>query len=603
MIIKQVETREQALTNCVYLNSKYDYLKLEYGIYKIINKPIDYIMLNNDIRTFNELKLDDDITPIYISKDSLVDQTELVIEINYFDQKSKQVSNISLEDLTDFIKLTYLEHVFNLNQNFKFIYNSIIFIAHITMCELPNSYINHNTNMTIITNSPYINLNSKRLFRSNFDGKSLGVGGLDVELGEIFRRGFVSRLLSDKVLKELDIKHVRGILLSGPPGCGKTLIARQIGKILNCREPKIVQGPSLLNKYVGESEKNVRELFADAIKNPDELHLIICDEFDALVKKRGNDSLGTSDNVVNTFLSMIDGPNQLNNILLICMTNRPDLIDDAVLRPGRLELHVEIGLPDEKGREEILTIHTQRMKDSGRLVDTDLSQIASLTKNFTGAELEGIIKNAVSYAVAREISIEDGEVKKGVINPIVTGLDLIRSVECAKPMFGKSTQNELYEYLKPDYTFNTSIYNDLVNLINTQPTHTNNSYLIYGSAKSGKTTLACKIASDVNVQYIKIITPQILLKQSNPYNFLDELVKSSCQKLEHSLLILDNFERLISFSQYEHNISYNNNNLQAILMTLERNYTKRLSIIITARNLDILEKLEVLSNIKNSFML
>lgn len=92
----------------------------------------------------------------------------------------------------------------------------------------------------------------------------MGIGGLDAEFGAIFRRAFASRVFPPGLIDKLGIQHVKGILLHGPPGTGKTLMARQIGKMLNAREPKIVNGPEILNKYVGASEENIRKLFADA---------------------------------------------------------------------------------------------------------------------------------------------------------------------------------------------------------------------------------------------------------------------------------------------------------------------------------------------------
>jgi vesicle-fusing ATPase len=124
------------------------------------------------------------------------------------------------------------------------------------------------------------------------------------------------------------------------------LIARQIGKMLNGKEPKVVNGPEILNKYVGQSEENIRNLFKEAEAeyrergDDSELHIIIFDEIDAICKHRGNvrDGTGVHDTVVNQLLSKIDGVNALNNILVIGMTNRKDMIDEALLRPGRLEV-------------------------------------------------------------------------------------------------------------------------------------------------------------------------------------------------------------------------------------------------------------------------
>lgn len=165
----------------------------------------------------------------------------------------------------------------------------------------------------------------KDVFRSDFDFEKMGIGGLDKEFSDIFRRAFASRVFPPAVIQKLGIQHVKGMLLYGPPGTGKTLIARQIGKMLNGKEPKVVNGPEILNKYVGQSEENIRNLFQDAETeyaeqgDSSELHIIIFDEIDAICKQRGstNSSSGVGDTVVNQLLSKIDGVNALNNILVI----------------------------------------------------------------------------------------------------------------------------------------------------------------------------------------------------------------------------------------------------------------------------------------------
>lgn len=237
----------------------------------------------------------------------------------------------------------------------------------------------------------------------------MGIGGLDAEFGMLFRRAFASRLFPSSVIQQLGIKHVKGLLLFGPPGTGKTLIARQIGKLLKGKEPKVVNGPEILNKFVGESEGNIRKLFAEAERDEKEkkdkspLHIIIFDEIDAICKQRGTmtGSIGVHDTIVNQLLAQIDGVNALNNILVIGMTNRKDMIDAALLRPGRLEVHIEIGLPDTHGRQQILSIHTKNMKEHKKLDDdVDIAKLAEATKNFSGAELEGLVKAASSFAVS-----------------------------------------------------------------------------------------------------------------------------------------------------------------------------------------------------------
>ncbi|GFZ15483.1 AAA-type ATPase family protein [Actinidia rufa] len=204
---------------------------------------------------------------------------------------------------------------------------------------------------------------SSNIFRQKeFNLETLGIGGLSAEFADIFRRAFASRVFPPHVTNKLGIKHVKGMLLYGPPGTGKTLMARQIGKMLNGKEPKVVNGPEVLSKFVGETEKNVRDLFADAEQDQrtrgdqSDLHVIIFDEIDAICKSRGStrDGTGVHDSIVNQLLTKIDGVESLNNVLLIGMTNRKDLLDEALLRPGRLEVQVEISLPDENGRFQIL---------------------------------------------------------------------------------------------------------------------------------------------------------------------------------------------------------------------------------------------------------
>ena len=284
---------------------------------------------------------------------------------------------------------------------------------------------------------------------NDFNLEKLGIGGLRNEFGEVFRRAFASRIFPQSVVKKLGIRHVKGMLLYGPPGTGKTLIARKIGEILNCKEPQVINGPEIFSKYVGQAEENIRKLFADAEAEQaakgdrSSLHLIIFDEFDSICKQRGavRDSTGVADNVVNQLLSKIDGVNRLNNVLLIGLTNRKDLIDEAILRPGRFEVHVEIGLPDLNGRHEILRIHSKGMADTGVLADdVDLAVIAGLSGNCSGAELEGLVHRAQSHAFSRHIDFDNPTVVKDADNIQITMADFIKAANEEKPALGRSEE-------------------------------------------------------------------------------------------------------------------------------------------------------------------
>jgi len=369
------------------------------------------------------------------------------------------------------------------------------------------------------------------IFVSDFDFEKLGIGGLDSEFNQIFRRAFSSRIWPSSIIQQMGISHVRGMLLFGPPGCGKTLIARQIGKALNAREPKIVNGPEILNKYVGGSEEKIRELFAEAEQEQLEmgdssmLHIIIMDEMDAICKQRGSvkDGTGVSDSVVNQLLSKIDGVDSLNNILLIGMTNRKDMIDDALLRPGRLEVHVEIGLPDQKGRLQILNIHTRGMREAKRVtpeVVERLPEIAEKCKNFSGAELEGLVKAASSYALTRCVDVKDLSKAPDTKNLILQYADFERALGDVEPKFGaKSTELKAYYrngFVPYGDTFD-GLMGTLERLVEQGRTSARPplmSVLLQGPPGAGKTAIAAKVAVDSGYPFVRMISADEMIGYS-----------------------------------------------------------------------------------------
>lgn len=420
----------------------------------------------------------------------------------------------------------------------------------------------------------------------DFKFEDMGIGGLDTEFATIFRRAFASRIFPPGIIEKLGIMHVKGMLLYGPPGTGKTLIARQIGKMLNAREPKIINGPEVLNKYVGQSEENIRKLFADAEKEYKEkgdqsgLHIIIFDELDAVCKQRGSGAgggTGVGDSVVNQLLSKLDGVDQLNNILLIGMTNRKDMIDDALLRPGRLEVQIEISLPDEFGRQQILRIHTAKMKENKVMSeDVDLNELAALTKNFSGAELSGLVKSATSFAFNRHTKVGTmAGVSEDVTSMKVNREDFLNGLSEVKPAFGVSD-----EELEDAIIFGIVHYSPLVQtIISNGLTYVENvrqaarlkhmSVLFHGPPGSGKTALAAHIATKSEFPFIKLVTPQALV------GFRDEVAKkdylhkvfTDAYKSPLSILILDNIERIIEWNPVGLRLS--NTILQALLTLLQ----------------------------------
>lgn len=450
---------------------------------------------------------------------------------------------------------------------------------------------------------------SSKMFRPDFSFSKMGIGGLDSELGDIFRRAFASRVYPASVLQKMGLMHVRGVLLYGAPGCGKTLIARKIGKMLVDKEPKVVNGPEIFSKYVGGSEENIRNLFADAKAemqakgDESELHVIILDELDAICRQRGTTrgDTGVGDSVVNQLLSFIDGVEALNNILIIGMTNRKDMLDEALLRPGRLEVHVEIGLPDEHGRVQILTIHTKGMKENGFLdKGVVVEELASKTKNYTGAEIEGVCKAAASYAFERNIDKSNltGAPEIGNVN-IMMG-DFTRAIGEIKPAFGVSVDQ--LEMCMPNglmhfgsrFTrlFDTGI--KFVSQVKESEKTPLLSILLEGPVGAGKTALAAALAHNADYPYIKFMSAENLVNMS-------EIAR--CQKLTQafedayrsplSVVVLDNIERLVSYVKIGPRFS--NEILQILLVLIQKRPPKghRLLVIGTTSNVDVLESLEL----------
>jgi len=457
----------------------------------------------------------------------------------------------------------------------------------------------------------------RQIFKADFEFEKLGIGGLDKEFAQIFRRAFASRVYPPSVIQQLGISHVKGMLLYGPPGTGKTLIARQIGKMLNAKEPKVVNGPEILDKYVGGSEKNVRELFGDAEKDyaangeNSDLHIIIFDEIDAICKKRGTtrDSTGVQDTVVNQILSKIDGVNSLNNILVIGMTNRKDMIDDALLRPGRLEVHVEISLPDEHGRFQILSIHTSKMRENGMLgPSVDLADLAARTQNYSGAEIEGLCKAAAGFALNRNLDMKNLKSSAAALatdkskKVIVDADDFDKALVEVQPAFGTGSER-LERCLLGGFIMHGQRLSYLlktgrmfIDEVRTSPRNPLLSVLIEGDIGSGKTAFAAKLALESHFPFVRFVSPEQYVgygeasKCAALAQVFDDAHKSSM-----SVLVLDNLERMIEYTPIGPRFS--NVVLQTLMVLIKTlpPFGRRLLILATTGSAAILDSLGLTS--------
>jgi transitional endoplasmic reticulum ATPase len=222
------------------------------------------------------------------------------------------------------------------------------------------------------------------------------VGGLETTK-ERLRETIQWPLEYPEVFESMDLDAAKGVLLYGPPGTGKTLLAKAVANEAESNFISI-KGPELLNKFVGESEKGVREVFSKARENAPTV--IFFDEIDSIAGERGrqaNDS-GVGERMVSQLLTELDGLEELEDVVVVATTNRPDLIDSALLRPGRLDRHVHVPVPDEDARRAIFTVHT---REKPLADDVDLDELAEAAEGYVGADIEAVCREA-SMAATRE---------------------------------------------------------------------------------------------------------------------------------------------------------------------------------------------------------
>jgi transitional endoplasmic reticulum ATPase len=260
------------------------------------------------------------------------------------------------------------------------------------------------------------------------------VGGLDDVKGKL-KEAVEWPLKQPEVFLKMGIRPPRGVLLYGPPGTGKTLLAKAVAKESEANFI-LVNGPSLLSKWVGESEKAVREIFRKARQTSPTI--LFFDEIDALVPRRGRgngEGSQTTEKMVNQVLTEMDGLESLNDVLVIGATNRPDIIDPALLRQGRFDRVIFTPVADEEGRKKIFEIY---LKGMPLFEDIDVNKLASKTKGYVGADIEGVCREAGMIALREDMNAEKVKMEH-----------FIKALEVVKPSVNKEIE-ETYKQLE-DY--------------------------------------------------------------------------------------------------------------------------------------------------------
>ena len=345
------------------------------------------------------------------------------------------------------------------------------------------------------------------------------VGGLGNAISQV-REMIELPLKHPELFKRLGVEAPKGVLLHGPPGTGKTMLAKAVAGETSSNFISI-GGPEIMSKFYGESEGKLREIFKDAEENSPSI--IFIDEIDSIAPKRSEVQGEEERRIVAQLLSLMDGLNARGKVVVIGATNRPNSIDEALRRPGRFDREIEIGVPDRHGRLEILQIHTRGMPLDK---DVELERIADRTHGYVGADLAALCREAAMAALRRvlpDIDIEDETVPTEVLNKIsVTAQDFVTAMNGLQP---SAMREVLIE--KPDVKWEDIgalddakqqlreavewplKYGPVFAHMNAKPPK---GILLYGPPGTGKTMLAKAVATESEANFISVKGPEFLNK-------------------------------------------------------------------------------------------
>ncbi len=345
------------------------------------------------------------------------------------------------------------------------------------------------------------------------------IGGLGDEVKKI-REMVELPLRHPELFKRLGVEAPKGVLLHGPPGTGKTMLAKAVAGETSSNFTYI-GGPEIMSKFYGESEGKLREIFKEAEENAPSI--IFIDEIDSIAPKRDEVSGEEERRIVAQLLALMDGLKSRGKVVVIGATNRPNSIDEALRRPGRFDREIEIRIPDRNGRLEILQIHTRGMPLAE---DVDLERLADLTHGYAGADLAALAKEAAMAALRRvlpDVNLEAEEIPVDVLNRIqVTKADFrnalkdmqpstLREVLIEKPNIKwddigalEQAKQELREAVEWPLK-----YAKVFDHMNARPPK---GILLYGPPGTGKTMLAKAVATESEANFISVKGPEFLNK-------------------------------------------------------------------------------------------
>ena len=345
------------------------------------------------------------------------------------------------------------------------------------------------------------------------------IGGLGDAVKKI-REMVELPLRHPELFKRLGVEAPKGVLLHGPPGTGKTMLAKAVAGETSSNFISI-GGPEIVSKFYGESEGKLREIFKEAEENAPSI--IFIDEIDSIAPKREEVTGEEERRIVAQLLSLMDGLNSRGKVVVIGATNRPNSIDEALRRPGRFDREIEIGIPDRDGRHEILMIHTRGMPLAD---DVDLNWLADRTHGYSGADLSALTKEAAMAALRRvlpDVDLEAEEIPREVINKISVTKDdfksalrdmqpsTMREVLIEKPNVKWEDIGALEE---PKQELKEAVewplkYGKVFEHMSARPPK---GILLYGPPGTGKTMLAKAVATESEANFIAVKGPEFLNK-------------------------------------------------------------------------------------------
>src|SRR5579864_4258707 len=345
------------------------------------------------------------------------------------------------------------------------------------------------------------------------------IGGLTDEIKKV-REMIELPLRHPEIFEKLGIEAPKGVLLYGPPGTGKTLLAKAVANESNAHFISI-SGPEIMSKFYGESEARLREIFKEAKeKSPS---IIFIDEIDSIAPKREEVTGEVERRVVSQLLSLMDGLEARGKVIVISATNRPNALDPALRRPGRFDREIEIGVPDQKGRLEILQIHTRNMPLQ---LDVDLEKLAAVTHGFVGADAEYLCKEAAMKTLRRMLPIlklGEERLSPEVLDKLIVTMNdfeealkdvmpsAMREVFIENPDVSwdevgglENVKRELQEAVEWPMKYPT-LYSKLGHRMP-------RGILLHGPSGTGKTLLAKAVATESEANFISVRGPELLSK-------------------------------------------------------------------------------------------